>query len=283
MLTIRDEYRARLDANPALERFCEHAEALVRADDPETFWDVQPFFQDLLTTNLVEAFVEHELRAVAGTPLHFMGRSSELHTPLVETAAYALTLRFRSPQALVPQPVVSIAEHTLLAAWSGRVDVETFTLAPPFRNEVFDRSQRLVPTRSIALVPGMVVRFESPAEAFRLHLEQPAILLQLQSATVASLRWMFDPDTLEPVRASAARLSSSRLQFTCHALAALGSPRSIPALKRLTTHPEHYVRWAAVQSLCAISRDDGLECLRRASEDDHPHVRRAAEQTLARC
>jgi hypothetical protein len=283
MPTVREKYGQRLDAIPALARFCEQAEALVRADDPETFWDVEPFFQELLATDVVEAFVAYELDAIARRPFHFLIGSSEFHAPLVETASYALVVKVLPPEALASAPVVSLTEHMLLAVWDGPVEVERLALQRPFRNDVFDRSARLVAMPSTTLVPGMVARFRSPSEAFRLRLERPAVLIQLQSATVASLRWVFSPDTLEPVRAAAARLSSSRLQFTCHTLAALGSPTSIPALKKLTAHPEHYVRWAAIQSICAISRDDGLECLRLASEDDHPHVRRAAEKTLARC
>jgi hypothetical protein len=115
----------------------------------------------------------------------------------------------------------------------------------------------------------------------RLRLERPVVMVLLRSPILVPLRWIFDSETLAPQRAVASRLSSSRLQFTCHTLATLGSPTSLDALKRLTRHPEHYVRWAAVQSICQISREDGLECVRRALDDEHPHIRRAAEKTLA--
>ena len=282
MPTAREKYGPRLDAIPALARFCDQADRLVRADDPATLWDVQPSFHDLLATDVLEAFVAHELHAVATRPHHFLIGSSDYHAPLVETPAYSLVVKLLTPDVLASGQVVSLTEHTMLAAWAGRVDVERFTLEPPFRIDVFDRSKRLAAAPPATLLPGMVARFSAPSETFRLRLPQPAVLIQLLSATVAPLRWVFHPETLEPVRAAAARLSSSRLQFTCQTLAALGSPSSIPALERLTAHPEHYVRWAAIQGICAISRDEGIACLRRAATDDHPHVRRAAERTLAR-
>lgn len=280
MAAARDKYGSRLDAIPALAKFCEQADALVRAGDPATLWDVQPCFQELLTTDVVEAFVAHELHAIATRPHHFLIGSSDVHAPLVETAAYSLVVKRLTPDALASGPIVSLTEHTLLAVRAGSVEVERFALAPPFRIDVFDRSARLVRSPPATLGPGMVARFRAPGETFRLRLDAPAILIQLLSSIVAPVRWIFHPDTLEPVRAAAARLSSSRLQFTCRTLAALGSPSSIPALQKLTAHPEHYVRWAAIQGICAISRDDGIACLRRATSDEHPHVRRAAERTL---
>jgi hypothetical protein len=283
MSTARDRYGRRLDAIPALAQFCERADEVVRAGDPDTFWDVQPSFHELLKTDIVEAFVTYELGVIAERPLHFVLGSSDFHAPLVETDAYSLVIKVLPPEVALG-PLGSLTEHTLVAVWEGRADLETLALEPPFRIDVFDRSKRLVPASRTALVPGVVGGVRAPAETFRLHLERPTVVIQLQSATVASLRWVFHPETLEPVRATAARLGSSRLQFTCQTLGALGSPSSIPALKRLVAHPEHYVRWAAIQGICAISREEGITCLQRAlADDDHPHIRRAASETLAHC
>ena len=62
-----------------------------------------------------------------------------------------------------------------------------------------------------------------------------------------------------------------------------GTLKKLSALKKLMTHPEHYVRWAAVQGICSISREEGIECLRKSLEDDHPHIRNAALKSLANC
>jgi hypothetical protein len=283
MAAIFDNYRARIAAIPALATFAERADALVRPDDPETLWGLEPALHDLLASDFVSAFLLHELTAIAGNHFYYLPGSSDFHAPLVESAGYSLLIRLLSPEALVGAPLVTLTEHLMLAPVGGPVGVDTFGIPPPFRNEVFDRSTRLVPGGTITLAAGAVGRFRAPAETFRLRLERPSILIQLVSATAASLRWLFHPETLEPVRASATSLAASRLQFTCQTLAALGSPTSIAPLKTLTAHPEHYVRWAAIQSLCRISREDGIACLRQALDDDHPHVRNAAEKSLAAC
>lgn len=276
-----NRYWPRLAAIPALGKFCAQAEELIREDDPETVWSAEPLFRELLASSFVEEFLLHELGMVAENPFYFLMGSSEYGTPLFESPAYSLAIKYLSPKDLVSNPVISVTENTLIATWGGgSAEVETFALEQPFRNEVFDRSKRLIPLDTIQLRPGVVARLHSPW-AFRLRLQHPTVFIQLLSATAVSLRWIFSPETMEPVRAAAARLSSSRLQFTCHTLASLGSPTSIPALRKLTAHPEHYVRWAAIQSVCAISREDGIECLRQALKDDHPHVRNAAQKTLA--
>jgi HEAT repeat protein len=281
MATIIDRYRKRLAALPALARFCEQAEELVRADDPETFWRAEPAFRDLLRSDFIQAFVTHELGLVAQDDFHFMLASSETHSLLVESAGYSLLLKLLSPEATETASILSSTEHVLLAVWGGSVEMQTFAMEQPFYHEVFDRSKRPVPGERIRLEPGMVAQVRSPHEMYRLRLERPTLMIQLQSATTVPLRWVFHPETLEPMRAVASRLSSSRLQFTCHTLAALGSSKSIPALKRLMTHPEHYVRWAAIQGICAISREEGIACLRQSLEDKHPHIRNAAQKTLA--
>ena len=282
MATSTERYWKRLAAIPALGRFCSQADEFMRAGDPESFWKAEPAFQELLASDFLEAFVLRELSMVAENDSHFVF-GSEIHVPLVESAAFSLLVKLLPPEMAAVSPLASLTEHLMLAVWQDEVEVQKFTIEPPFRHDVFDRSKRLLPMDVINLAPGKVIGFHSPEDIFRLRMKRPVLLIQLQSATVLPLRWVFHPETLEPVRAVSSRLSSSRLQFTCHTLAALGSPSSIPALKRLMTHPEHYIRWAAVQSICAISREEGIRCLRKSLEDDHPHIRNAAQKTLATC
>jgi len=282
MVKSTERYWKRLAAIPALGRFCSQADELIRADDPESFWKVEPAFQNLLASDFLEAFLLRELSMVAESDSHFMF-GSEIHVPLVESSTYSLLVKILPPEAASVSSLSSLTEHLMLAVWRDEVEVERFTIEAPFRHDVFDRSKRLLLVDAIKLAPGTVMGFHAPEDIFRLRMKCPVLLIQLQSFTVLPLRWVFHPETLEPVRAVSSRLSSSRLQFTCHTLAALGSPSSIPALKRLMTHPEHYIRWAAVQSICAISREEGIQCLRQALEDDHPHIRNAAQKTLANC
>src|SRR5215472_2430582 len=280
MAKSTDRYWKRLAAIPALGRFCSQADELICEHDPESFWKVESAFQNLLASDFLEAFLFRELSMIAENDSHFMF-GSEIHVPLVEASAYTLLIKLLPPEAASLSSLSTLTENLMLAVWRDQVEVQRFTIEPPFRHDVFDRSKRLLPVDVSNLAHGKTMGFHPPEDIFRLRMDRPVLLIQLQSATVLPLRWVFHPETLEPVRAVSSRLSSSRLQFTCHTLAALGSPSSIPALKRLMTHPEHYIRWAAVQSICAISREEGIECLRKSLEDDHPHIRNAAQKTLA--
>ena len=93
MASVRDNYRPRIDALPALAEFCQKAENLMRSDDPETFWDAEPLFGELLLSNLVEDFVKRELGIVSKNDHHYVLSSSEFHAPLVETDLYSLVLK----------------------------------------------------------------------------------------------------------------------------------------------------------------------------------------------
>ncbi|HKV93042.1 MAG TPA: HEAT repeat domain-containing protein [Candidatus Angelobacter sp.] len=282
MPSTLDKYRFRLAKIPALGKFCDRAEELVRAENPETLWSVEPAFQELLSSDFIESFVLSELNNIADNQFYYLEGSSEFQAAVVESAGYSLTLKFMPPELQMSAPLASLTENVLMSAWRESAQVEVYKLEQPFRIDVFDRSKRLLHVGTKDLLPGSVARFRAPGETFRLVSQRPAVMLQLLSANVAPLRWIFDTQTLEPIRAAAARLISSRLQFTCHTLAALGSPTSITALKKLMIHPEHFVRWAAIQSICMISREDGIECLHQALEDDHPHIRNAAQKTLTK-
>jgi len=65
MATSTDRYWKRLAAIPALGRFCNQADELMRADNPESFWKAEPVFQELLASDFLEAFLLRELSMIA--------------------------------------------------------------------------------------------------------------------------------------------------------------------------------------------------------------------------
>ena len=92
------------------------------------------------------------------------------------------------------------------------------------------------------------------------------------------IRWVYDVPTRAPVLAVAADPRSSRIEFACRLLARLGDRRDVPALEEVTVHPDHFVRWTALQSIVQLDLARGNELIEAALDDPHPHIRRAAHR-----
>ncbi len=65
-------------------------------------------------------------------------------------------------------------------------------------------------------------------------------------------------------------------------MAAMQETRAVPLISSLADHPSHAVRWAVVQALGRLDPQAALQHLRQAVNDPHPHIRNAAQKTLAR-
>jgi HEAT repeat protein len=92
--------------------------------------------------------------------------------------------------------------------------------------------------------------------------------------------WEYSTRTLEPEKIIAADPSSSRLQYAARLLSAMSCVEAIPNLFGLMEHPDHFVRWTAVQSILALDLQKGLEALALAEKDKHSHLRNAAAKAL---
>ena len=67
----------------------------------------------------------------------------------------------------------------------------------------------------------------------------------------------------------------------CLTLKAMKRTGSDALLDRLSRHPAHFVRWAAIQGLGAVNPEKAVERLKQSLTDEHPHIRRAAAKHLA--
>lgn len=112
--------------------------------------------------------------------------------------------------------------------------------------------------------------------------ESPFLTLELSLRPADPYLWFFDRERLRSTYASFSGAQLSGYTLSAKALAAVGEARALPLLMRMTEHPSHAVRWAAIQALGRIDGDAAFERLERAEHDPHPHIRNAAARTLAR-
>jgi len=75
-------------------------------------------------------------------------------------------------------------------------------------------------------------------------------------------------------------LQSFRLESMCELLGKNYSERSFEILENLSKSKDFHIRWNATVNIISISKELGLKKMEKLLNDQHPHVRQAAENYL---
>lgn len=106
-------------------------------------------------------------------------------------------------------------------------------------------------------------------------------LLQLVINEHSDLVHHYDRESLQRVGVSSADFHATRMEFVMDILRHFPVDSSLEALEGIYESSQFYfVRWKAVQTLLRMDLQRGAGVLMRASSDDHPQVRVAADRTI---
>lgn len=270
----------RFERLPPLRDFALEAEARLE-EGPEGIWELAPALEALVRGGFAGELFRTELEHMAREPSH-------LPTGAFDTLLVARSRRFSLllktshvvPGAARPH-AYSLSEHLLLAVLGpSPLDVDVYAEAADHPNDVFDRGRPLGAPERRTLRPGEVVPFRAGRDCPLPVSCEPSFALQLLSRTVTRVQWVYDLKTLKAVRAVAADPAASRIEFAAQTLAELRGKHAADRLASLCDHPDHFVRWTALRSLTRVDFRAGVEKLRVAVDDPHPHVRNAAARAL---
>ncbi|WP_173012744.1 HEAT repeat domain-containing protein [Niveispirillum sp. SYP-B3756] len=172
----------------------------------------------------------------------------------------------------------------LLGSSIGRntIRLHRYNVDPIPDNHVFSPEHRVIKTQCVDLERGDVFMRNGHHECLDYEAVdgKPALLFRLISTNVGALEWAFDRDSGRPWNVMAVNPVSSKLCSVMNVLAALGSSTSVEPLDALTNHPDHFVRWKALQTIAEISPETAASIIGRFEDDPHPHVRAAARKTI---
>lgn len=107
-----------------------------------------------------------------------------------------------------------------------------------------------------------------------------AWMVRLNYSPYATETWFFEKSTLRSVFASAVLADYSSLVTLCRVFGAQHDEGAKPFVEELATSEAHFVRWAAVQAMGRIDGARAREMIETCCEDQHPHVRAAAQSAL---
>jgi hypothetical protein len=246
------------------------------------FWNVEPVFAELVQSGRMTDVVNAELQHLVDEPAYRSDGLSDVDVVLARSPRFTLTARIVNP---TPAPIgarvarSSVEDYLMAVVGKGSAPIVTewYEQPRPDPNTVFDRTRVLIPRGRRTLVAGEPVRVRAARDVVRIvPADEPSFVAVLASVPVAVLSWEYDLDSGVPARAVSGSTAASRLEATARLLGELGDPSCVPALAELAHHPHHFVRWAAVRAVAVLDPMRGVELLRRAVEDEHPHVRKAA-------
>ena len=147
---------------------------------------------------------------------------------------------------------------------------------------VFDPGCKVVEHRTEYLHPGESMLMANPTEVIDFspegmsQLTLQVILTKLELPLV----WVFNRSNLAAVRAISASDAATRAELLLDLFSHMKFKGGRAMLNDMLRSPYHFVRWRAVQTMLKIYGVEGLDTVREACEDEHPHVRRAAHSTL---
>jgi hypothetical protein len=271
----------RLQALPFLNSFHQTVTDILTSGDVDAFWNCQEEFAAILRPDCLRDLVNYELESFKNNARYMPDKSNEQTLTLVETGQYALELKLVYP-GTEPSVIHSFPQHTIFGLVSkGPVSFDLFTQPSPFPNDVFDRTRTLVSAGGTELSARNYVCLRAGYDLFALKQSQSEqIYLIFKSRNLLRLIWWYSAATLIPVRAVAADQSSCRLQYAARLLAAMSCRESIPNLLGLLEHPDHFVRWTAIQTIIRLDLEKGISALGIGLSDAHPHVRDATARAM---
>jgi HEAT repeats len=234
--------------NADLHAFSEEATRLIQSDPSCGFRACAPLLEDLCRSDAFSDLVNYELDRL------LFGHTCDMI--LVPVSRSGITLsRYHQPK--------------------------------PHPNDILDKSRHLTFKGDVTLAFGQSSFFAACEDIFLInstpHEANPPMLAILITPDKFQIRWEYDSTTLAPVRAIAADNSASRLEFVISLMSTMNDRAALPVLRELSSsHPAHFVRWAAVQAMFRLDRDTGMQALHCALNDPHEHVRNAASRSIAK-
>ncbi|GAC1622831.1 MAG: hypothetical protein NVS9B10_07210 [Nevskia sp.] len=245
---------------------------------PDSFLACDAAFRELLDEEFVGDCIRASLSAMRENP--YASGDWTLHQlVLCRGPGYALSL------ALINESTRFIHTSPFLAMYSpfGETPLryERYRLPPTYSNAVFDPTVSLEHAGSGSVLRGEVLHVHPEREVHDFRIAMPQLVLKFASSPWQMLEWLFDRESLLPRQANDAALSTTQLRVASYLLGRLGHRSSIEPLKQLSDSSVPSVRWAAIQNLGRLDAVEALKKLERATRDPHPHIRHAAQKSLA--
>ncbi|HID8536489.1 HEAT repeat domain-containing protein [Stenotrophomonas sp. CC120223-11] len=245
-------------------------------------------FDGLLRSDELSLIVAETLHAVASGDLvhpEWLSKTAE-EWVVMDTRDYSLRLVARKPRP--GQLLQSLNFNCLVGNMSGpEFSLTRYGFPAGAQMDAFKVGLKAVESGTLSLGRGESVELLMNQDIPHVQMRAPALTLTLYPKVYAPLIWCFDRQSLQSVMALASHDSPVRRQAGAamlqhiHQTEVLPVEASLSTLSALVRDESHFVRWAALQGLCAIDLEHARPHLLEAARDVHPAVAAAAQRAIA--
>ena len=263
---------------PEVESFVEQVDRRYSRHRPETLWGLEDELRALAVAGLESRIVNAYLRKMGEAPNDkgdWLANQLILH----RGAGYTFSIWLFTETRQYAHTQAGLALFAPLS--DAPLHCVAYELPPEYRNELFDPRIQLQEVEQFHLSRGDVLRAGGDRRVHDFRITAPVATLKLVTEAQQPMEWLFNKSTGFAWQANDSELTATQLRVAAYVLGRLAEPSSTEVLERLSEHPHHAVRWAAIQGLGRINRSTAIKCLKRATLDSHPHIQRAAARTLA--
>lgn len=289
----------RIEKIPRLKKFVTLVNKQLSKNYPESFWECEEYFENLLDADFGFELINYELECLKTNRSYAVSDANPGGFYLVKEQNFKLGIvLFEKNESLIPHDIANkvvldnpdeekemlygLTSHQMLSVYQGNdVELQHFRQENPFPIEIFDENKKISKLENKILSQGSISCFKAFEDAYKfVPAKKSTILFFFLTENLGGLRWEYDSKLLSPTRLIATNMNSSRIEWALETLVEMDCFDSIKNIENLYNHPDHFVRWAAVSSLIQIDFDRGYQLLSMASLDEHPHVRNAAQKSL---
>ncbi|MDB5987626.1 MAG: repeat protein [Nevskia sp.] len=264
-------------SHPQMSRFIAEVERRYRRDDIDSFWELEDEFRQLVQSDAVLQFLRQELAQMVETPAR-IGQWRPNQLIIHRGRGFALSVWMVEQERRYIHSTSFLGMCAPIGA--DCLDYAIYKLPPDYRNSMFDPAVKLEPAGTGLTAPGGVLLLQSKQYAYDFQGTRPQPVLKFATASFEPMEWLFSKDSLQAWQANDSELVWTQLRVAAYVLGRLADESSRAPLEQLSSHPNHAVRWAVIQSLGRLSRSAVMPKLETAINDPHPHIRRAAARTL---
>ncbi len=272
----------------ALHSFAATAEEKLSAAENASLEILKDDVKDLAQSPDIKILLHRILKEIhqniCYSPTEFRGHE----LVLIDSEKISLSLSLLTPQNAAGGKMADFPMDALLYLLGpDSLKVNLYQVPSNRQSEVFDPSQSLTLTEQFMLAPGESVFIRSGVQVCDFEIPADVVILKMLSRKINPLIWTYDKISLAPLYSSSSNLQASRIKTSVQLLSQLSMRLGVDAdtlqnTIQLTTHPLHFIRWSAIQTLFSLDREQGTKALIIALDDSHPHIRNAARRSYAK-
>lgn len=274
--------RDRLEQIPSLGNLAK----IIQERDSFDIKGLQKEMEKMIKNNFVTSFLDYELHKFNNNSNYFPPASSFSSINLIDCKTVTLNLMsLLDVDYSSKKKSNAYSSDIILTSLSQKnINFDLFEQSSPYPLDILDISKKIKFKKNISLKFSESIFLGKQRDIAKFSPNKgndSFFFLMLISKEEAPFVWEYTNDGI-PQRLISGNKQSSRLEHTCDLLGKIGCLDSIPVLEKFIEHDNFNVRWEAVKSIMSISTDRGVTVLKNLVNDKHPHIRKAAKNSLER-